>query len=83
MPQIDGVADHQAPAEAADPSSVEPKVKAATAAATVAAFVLWVLGAYVFDGVVPLPVQGLVGLVVTGGSTFVGGYYARHVDRRG
>lgn len=92
MPQIDGVADHAAEnlevgrlvdtADAtASPASVEPKVKAATAAATVATFLLWVLGTYVFRGEVPLPVQGIVALVVTGGGTFVAGYLARHVNR--
>ena len=65
---------------------VEPKVKAATAAGSTAAgvlvpFVLWLLAAYVFAGDVPLPVQGVVGLVVTGACTFAAGYWARHVDR--
>jgi hypothetical protein len=62
-------------------TSVEPKVRAATAAATLVPFVLWLLSAYVFDGDVPLPVQGLVVTVVTGGCTFAAGYMARHVDR--
>jgi hypothetical protein len=80
--QTPNVADHAAPA---DPAAIEPKVQAATAAASSSAillpFVLWLLGAYLFRGEVPLPVQGFVGLVVTGGSTFVAGYLARHVDR--
>lgn len=70
----------------ADADDVEPKVKAATAAsaatAAVLPFVLWLLQAYLFDGEVPLPVQGFVGFVVTGACTFVAGYRARHVDRR-
>jgi hypothetical protein len=65
--------------------TVEPKVKAATAAsaavAAVLPFVLWLLATYVFDGEVPLPVQGFVGFVVSGACTFVAGYRARHVDR--
>jgi hypothetical protein len=64
---------------------VEPKVKAATiassATAAVLPFVLWLLAVYVFDGEVPLPVQGVVGSVVTGALTFAAGYWARHVDR--
>jgi hypothetical protein len=68
------------------PHPVEPKVRAATAAgassaAVLVPFVLWLLGTYLFRGDVPLPVQGFVGLVITGGCTFVAGYYARHVDR--
>jgi hypothetical protein len=65
---------------------IEPKVKGATAAGAGAAgvvlpAVLWLLGAYVFPGGVPVQLQALVGLVVTGVCTFLGGYYARHVDR--
>jgi hypothetical protein len=93
MPQIDGVADHAAPEDTADGTdtaagagaagAVEPKVTAATAAATVASFLLWLLGAYVFRGEVPQAVQGVVLFAVTGGSTFMAGYLARHVDRKG
>jgi hypothetical protein len=68
-----------------DATAIEPKVAAATAAASSAAvvvtFLLWLLGAYVFGGEVPLPVQGIVGLIVTSAATFLAGYYARHVDR--
>ena len=87
QPQTDGVADHRSPAEVAvDPTVIEPKVRAATAAASAAAgvllpFVLWLLAVYVFDGPVPWQVEGAVGLVVTGASTFAAGYFARHVDR--
>lgn len=82
--QTDGVADH-AP-RYIDPTAIEPKVRAATAAgassaATLLPFVLWLLSAHVFHGDVPLPVQGFVGLLVTGACTFAAGYYARHVDR--
>ena len=83
IPQQPDHADHAAPA---DPGAVEPKVRAATAAsassaATLLPFVLWLLSVYVFDGQVPLPVQGMVGLVITGACTFAAGYAARHVDR--
>lgn len=79
--QVDGVPDHAAPAV-----PVEPKVKAATAAGASSAavllpFVLWLLGVYVFPDGVPVPVQGLVGLVVTGAATFAAGWSARHVNR--
>jgi len=86
IPQTDGVPDHAAPDDALDASAVEPKVRAATlagggSAATILPFVLWLLATYVFEGDVPLPVQGFVGLVVTGGCTFAAGYLARHVNR--
>jgi hypothetical protein len=85
-PQTPDVADHAAPDDVADGRTVEPKVRAATAAgassaATLLPFVLWLLATYVFHGEVPLPVQGAVGLVITGASTLAAGYYARHVDR--
>lgn len=66
-------------------SAVEPKVRAATWAASASSLllpaVLWALGVYVFGGEVPLPLQSLVGVLVTGACTFAAGYYARHVDR--
>jgi hypothetical protein len=82
LEQIPDVADHAAP----DPGAVEPKVRAATAAASSSAavllpFVLWLLGTYLFHGDVPIPVQGMTGLVITGLSTFAAGYAARHVNR--
>lgn len=81
--QIPDVADHAAPP---DPAAIEPKVRAATAAGATSAavllpFVLWLLGAYLFHGDVPVPVQGFAGLVITGACTFAAGYSARHVDR--
>jgi hypothetical protein len=84
-PQTPDVADHAAP-DVADGRTVEPKVRAATlaggsSAATLLPFVLWLLATYVFHGEVPLPVQGAVGLIITGGCTLAAGYYARHVDR--
>jgi len=67
-------------------AEVEPKVKAATSAgagsaAIILPAVLWLLSTYLFHGQVPVPLEGLTGLVVTGVCTFSGGFYARHVDR--
>lgn len=81
MPQIANVADHAAPTAA---TAVEPKVRAATAAAATTAgvilpLVLWLLTSYV--GEVPVAVQGAVGTILTGALTFAAGYYARHVNR--
>jgi hypothetical protein len=85
VPNELGVADHAAPTNITDGSTVEPKVSAATAggasSAVAVTFLLWVLSAYVFHGDVPLPVQGAVGLIVTTAGTFAAGYMARHVDR--
>lgn len=80
-PQTDGVADH-----AAATYPVEPKVRAATAAASTAAgilvpLVLWLLGTYVFHGDVPFELQSSIGLALTGACTFAAGWAARHVDR--
>lgn len=69
---------------------VETKVKAATAAgagsaALITPFVVWLVDELFFNGAappdVPLPVVGLIGLVVTGVSTFVAGWFARHTPR--
>jgi hypothetical protein len=69
---------------------VETKVKAATAAgggsaAVLTPFVVWLVGRLFFAGPgdpeVPLPVVGLIGLVVTGVCTFVAGWYAKHTPR--
>jgi hypothetical protein len=61
--------------------SIEPKVKAATSGATVAAGVCWLLTHYVTHGALPVPVEGLVDMVVPGAVAFLGGYLARHVER--
>jgi hypothetical protein len=88
VPHTPGVADHAAPepltliSEVVDPSTVEPKVAWATISSAVAALLVWLLSAYVFHGAVPDAVTGMVGLLVTSGATFTGGYLARHVDRR-
>jgi hypothetical protein len=72
-------------ADVAPAAAVEPKVRAATwgasASALVLPAVLWALGVYVFDGEVPLPLQSIIGVLVSGACTFAAGYYARHVDR--
>lgn len=77
------------PYEVVPPGAVEPKTKAAAAAASAAsvvtAFVLWALDALFWNGEaappVPLPVAMFVGLVIVGASTFLAGYFARHVNR--
>lgn len=61
--------------------NIEPKVKAATGGATVAAAVCWALTTWVFHGALPVPVEGLVDVVVPGAVALLGGYSARHVDR--
>lgn len=61
---------------------IETKVKAATAAATITAAILWLLDTYVFTSeVVPEPVEGLVQLAVLAIVTFVAGYAAKHTNR--
>lgn len=80
-----------------DKSPVEAKVYAATigggAGAIVSAFLVWLLGVLVWDApstsaaaaeavaAVPGPVTAIVGLIITVGSTFLGGYLARHTPR--
>ncbi len=75
----------------------EPKVTLGTIAggsgAILSAFLLWVLGVTVFDipftadqaddaiAAVPWPITGLVGLVLTVGGYFFGGYMAPHAAR--
>ncbi len=61
---------------------VETKVTASTAGAVGSAFVVWVLGAYVFHDDVPLPVTALVAVIVPGIVTFVAGWLAPHTPRR-
>ncbi|MEU8272544.1 hypothetical protein AB0B89_36005 [Sphaerisporangium sp. NPDC049002] len=60
---------------------IESKVKAATAAATVSGFLVWLLGVYVFGGNVPLPVQALISLVVPAALTYIAGWQAPHTAR--
>jgi uncharacterized membrane protein YfcA len=61
--------------------NVEPKVTAATSGAIVAAGVCWLLTQYLFHGVLPVPVEAVVDIVVPGVVAFLGGYLARHQDR--
>jgi hypothetical protein len=61
--------------------NIEPKVTAATSGATVAAAVCWLLTHVVTHGALPVPVEGLVDVVVPGAVAFLGGYLARHQDR--
>ncbi len=63
IPHRDGIADHAAPAD--DGSPVDPAA-VAQYTATLLPAVLWLLGVYVFDGGVPMPLQGAIGLAVTG-----------------
>jgi hypothetical protein len=94
MPNRIGVPDHAAPDvaglveavatpvyETLTADRVEPKVRAATISSAVGGLVVWLLGTYLFHGVVPDAVTGLVGLLVTSAVTYTGGYFARHVDR--
>lgn len=72
-------------AEVALPGAIEPKVRAATAAASTAAgvlvpAVLWLIGR-LLGADVPVAFEGLIGLLITGVCTFAAGYAARHVDR--
>lgn len=72
--------------ELAPDDATEPKVVAATGGATagviVTNFVLYaVAGAIYHGGVIPQSVSLFVGLLITTGMTFVGGRYARHVNR--
>lgn len=60
---------------------IETKVKAATGAAAVSGFVLWILGSYVFNGEVPAPVVALVSIAVPAVFAFAAGYLARHTPR--
>lgn len=72
------------------PAPIEAKVKAATAgaagsAAVITPAVIWAVDALWFNGQaapdVPLPLVGLVGLVVTGGCAFAAGWWAKHTAR--
>lgn len=69
-------------------AGIEPKVKAATVAqlpaAVIVSFVLWAIDGIWYGGGeidVPVPVVGLVTLVVGAASAFIGGYLAPHVQR--
>lgn len=57
---------------------VEPKVQAATGGASVAALVCWALTHWVWHGALPVPVEGLVDVVVPGVTALLGGYFTPH-----
>jgi hypothetical protein len=67
----------------------EDKVKAASfgagASGTVTAFVLWALDSAFWHGDalpdVPLPVVGLVAMLIPAAGAFLGGYVTRHTPR--
>lgn len=60
---------------------VEAKVKNATGWAAVTGFIIWVLETYAFPGLVPVPVQGFVDVLIPAVGAFVGGYLASHTPR--
>lgn len=60
---------------------IETKVKAATTAAAVTGFVVWLLATYVFKGTVPAPVSAVVAVLIPAVVTFVTGYLAKHDAR--
>ncbi|OQO89944.1 hypothetical protein B1813_19075 [Saccharomonospora piscinae] len=64
---------------------IEAKVKTSAAAAAAAAFVLSLLGQFVFGGETPeavaAVVESAVTSLVTAGITFGGGWLARHTPR--
>jgi hypothetical protein len=66
------VADHAAPM-----TSAEQAAAVAQYASTLLPGALWALGMFVFDGTVPAPLQGTVGLAVTALCTVVVGYARR------
>jgi hypothetical protein len=86
-----GVPDHAAPDdyEIYPGNKTEPKVKAATigsgAGAILTAFSLYLIDNFWYNGEdtpeVPFAVASMVGLVVTSGLTFAGGWWAKHVNR--
>jgi hypothetical protein len=60
---------------------VETKVSAATVAAVVSAFVVWVLRAFVFKGDVPPEVEAFATIAVVGATTFAAGWLSPHTPR--
>ncbi len=75
--QRPGTADHAAPddpvPDPADRSGADPAA-VAQYTATLLPGVLWLLGVHVFDGTVPAPLQGAVGLLLTGACTLAVGW---------
>jgi hypothetical protein len=78
---------HEAPAyEVAPANATEPKVYAATGGATagviVTSFALYLISGWFYNGgQVPQVVEMFLGLILTSGLTFAGGFFARHVNR--
>jgi uncharacterized membrane protein len=72
--------------EVAPANATEPKVIAATGGATagviVTNFALYLIAGWFYGGHdVPMVVALFIGLVITSGMAFGGGYFARHVQR--
>ncbi|MFI6760597.1 hypothetical protein ACIBF5_15825 [Micromonospora sp. NPDC050417] len=72
------------------PPRTETKVKAAAtagagAAAVITPFAVWLIDLLAFNGDappdVPLPVVGVIGLIVTGLAAWGAGYWAKHTAR--
>jgi CDP-diglyceride synthetase len=63
-------------------NKISPKVTVSASVGAVTAFVLWVLGVYVFHGDVPAPVSGLAVLVVPGLAAGISGWWVRDVERK-
>jgi hypothetical protein len=87
VPAPDPIGRHEAPAyEVAPANATEPKVYAATGGATagviVTSFVLYLISGWFYNGgTVPQVVEMFLGLLITSGLTFAGGFLARHVNR--
>jgi hypothetical protein len=77
---------HSPAYEVAPADATEPKVYGATGGATAGLittnFVLYLISHWFYSGAdVPMVVAMFVGLIITTGLTFAGGYLARHVNR--
>lgn len=70
-PQRPDVADHAAPDDVVVERTPIDAAAVAQYSATMLPGVLYLLGVYVFDGVVPAPLHGLVGVAVTAGCTLL------------
>ncbi len=75
--QRPGTADHAAPPEEPADHSGPDAAAVAQYASTLLPGVLWVLGTYAFDGAVPGPLHGAVGLIVTAACTVAVGWARR------
>lgn len=68
-------------AEGALINVIEKKVTAASTASTLTTVAVAAVGLYVFHGIVPDWVTVVIEAAVTGGLTFVAGYWAKHTHR--